>query len=87
MPRQLKLAETLMTAFSLCHIPSLVPSPTPSFSSLLSTVKRGGPGTFPHVSDVKGRKGYKDRKQAWAYVGLRTARRAKVPGNTPHVSS
>ena len=21
-----------------------------------STVKRGGPGTFPHVSDVKGRK-------------------------------
>ena len=26
---------------------SLVPSPTPSFSSLLSTVKRGGPGTFP----------------------------------------
>ena len=36
---------------------SLVPSPTPSFSSLLSTVKRGGPGTFPHVSDVKGRKG------------------------------
>ena len=29
---------------------SLVPSPTPSFSSLLSTVKRGGPGTFPHVS-------------------------------------
>ena len=22
-----------------------------------STVKRGGPGTFPHVSDVKGRKG------------------------------
>ena len=36
---------------------SLVPSPTPSFPSLLSTVKRGGPGTFPHVSDVKGRKG------------------------------
>ena len=38
-------------------VASLVPSPTPSFSSLLSTVKRGGPGTFPHVSDVKGRKG------------------------------
>ena len=36
---------------------SLVPSPTPSFSSLLSTVKRGGPGTSSHVSDVKGRKG------------------------------
>ena len=36
---------------------SLIPSPTPSFSSLLSTVKRGGPGTFPHLSDVKGRKG------------------------------
>ena len=33
---------------------SLVPSPTPSFSSLLSTVKRGGPGTSSHVSDVKG---------------------------------
>ena len=39
------------------HTSSIVPSPTPSFSSLLSTVKRGGPGTFPHVSDVKGRKG------------------------------
>ena len=38
-------------------LPSLVPCPTPSFPSLLSTVKRGGPGTFPHVSDVKGRKG------------------------------
>ena len=36
---------------------SLVPSPTPSFLSLLSTVKRGGPGTSSHVSDVKGRKG------------------------------
>ena len=36
---------------------SLVPSPTPSFSSLLSTVKRGGPGTSSHVSDVEGRKG------------------------------
>ena len=29
---------------------SLVPSPTPSFSSLLSTVKRGGPGTSSHMS-------------------------------------
>ena len=41
----------------VCVLCSLVPSPTPSFPSLLSTVKRGGPGTFPHVSDVKGRKG------------------------------
>ena len=55
----------IMLCVHLCYMEeeergksSLVPSPTPSFSSLLSTVKRGGPGTFPHVSDVKGRKGY-----------------------------
>ena len=73
--------------FDVMETTSLVPSPTPSFSSLLSTIKRGGPGTFPHVSDVKGRKGKKDRKFNVGVVGLRTARRAKVPGNTPHVSS
>ena len=29
---------------------SLVPSPTPSFSSLAVRMKRGGPGTSSHVS-------------------------------------
>ena len=49
--------DYVLHLFQMHAICSLVPSPTPSFSSLLSTVKRGGPGTFPHVSDVKGRKG------------------------------
>ena len=33
------------------------PVPRPAFRRLqCSMVKRGGPGTFPHVGDVKGRK-------------------------------
>ena len=62
-----------MASYRERHWVSLVPSPTPSFSSLLSTVKRGGPGTFPHVSDVKGRK------------VLSTVKRGG-PGTFPHVS-
>ena len=36
---------------------------------------------FPHVRDVKG------RKLNVGELGLRTARRAKVRGNLPHVYS
>ena len=64
-----------------------VPSPTPSFFATFSTEKRGGPGTFPHVSDVKGRMTVERPKMNVGILGLRTARRAKVPGNIPHVSS
>ena len=59
---------------------ALFPVPHPGFRRL----QYGGPGTFPHVSDVKGRKG---RKFNMGIVCFRTARRTKVPGNTPHVSS
>ena len=37
------------------HMLASFPVPRPAFHR--STVKRAGPGTFPHVSDVKGRKG------------------------------
>ena len=57
-----------MNSSVLYTLISLVPSPTPSFSSLLSTVKRGGPGTSSHVSDVEGRKGKKDRKRGRTWV-------------------
>ena len=43
------ITSGVICVLKLCYA-SLVPSPKPSFSSLLSTVKRGGPGTFPHVS-------------------------------------
>ena len=38
---------------------------------------------FPHVRDVEGRKDFIERGE----LGLRTARRAKVCGNLPHISS
>ena len=44
----------------------------------------GGPGTFPHVSDVKT---VEIPKVNVGVLGLRTARKTKVPGNIPHVSS
>jgi len=47
-----------------------------------STKKQGGPGNFSHVSDVRVEKAGKN-----GTLGLRAARRAKVPGNLPHVSS
>ena len=42
---------------------------------------------FPHVRDVKGRKVVERTKLNVGELGLRTARRAKVPGNLPHVFS
>ena len=43
----------------------------------------GGPGIFSHVRDIKGRKDLIECR----CTGLRTATRAKVPGNLPHTSS
>ena len=39
-----------------------------------STEKRGGPGTFPHVSDIKGRKTVERPKMNVGVLGLRTGR-------------
>ena len=60
---------------------SLVPSPMPSFS-LVAVRNAGEPGTFPHVSDIKGRKTVERPKMNVGVLGLRTARRAKVPGTS-----
>ena len=48
-----------------------------------TTVKWGVPGTFPHVSDVKGRKAVQRPTNLMnvGVQGLRTVRRAKVLGN------
>ena len=46
--------------------------------------KRGGLDTLPDVSESKGRKTVERPKMN---MGLRTARRVKIPGNIPHVSS
>ena len=50
--------------------------------------ERRGPGIFSHMHDVKGRKVVERiYLNVGALAGLRTARRANVPGNLPHVSS
>ena len=41
-----------------------------------------GTGKFPHMGDVKGRK-VVERTLNMGELGLRTARRSKVPGNLP----
>ena len=56
------------------------PVPHPAFRRL-QYGKQGGPGTFPHVSDVKGRKTVERPKMSEGILGLRTARRAKIRGN------
>ena len=49
-----------------------------------STEKQGRPGNFSHVSDTRVERQVKVNVGT---LGLRAARRAKVPGNLPHVSS
>ena len=43
-----------------------------------------GPGIFSHVCDVQGRK-VVERTFNMGALGLRTVRRAKIPGNLPHI--
>ena len=60
---------------------SLIPSLKPSFSSL--AVRKSGEGLAHFLtSDIKGRKTVEKPKLNVGVLGLRTARRTKVPGNT-----
>ena len=70
------------------HQTSPIPVPRPAFRRLQYR-KAGRAGTFPHVSDIKGRKTVERPKMNVGVLGLRTARRVKVSGNihVPHVSS
>jgi len=47
--------------------------------------ERGGPGISSHMHNVKGRKVVERTKLNMGALALRTARRAKEPGNLPHV--
>ena len=60
------------------------PGPCTTFGC---TKECGGPGMFPHVRDIEGRKVVERTSLSMGELGLRTARRAKVRGNLPHVSS
>ena len=61
-----------------CHLQNSLylasfPVPCPAFRHL-QYGKREGPGTFPHVSDVKGRKTVERPKMNVGVLGLRTAK-------------
>ena len=51
-------SDWLMWQISHLYYASLVPRPPPSFPSLAVRQSGGGPGTFPHVSDVTDRANY-----------------------------
>ena len=58
----------------------------PGLCAAFSCTKEcGGPGTFPHMGDIKGRKTVERPKLNVGVLRLRTARRVKVSGIIPHV--
>ena len=73
--------ETTKTFFD---ISASFPGPHTTFGCMK---EHGGPGMLPHMHDIKGRKVIERTKLNVGELALRIARRAKVQGNLPHVSS